>query len=61
MPFREKGIPTVLQIENYEAERNPSMHTPDDTTTAINVGYLLEHIKLTAAMAADLGGPAPLP
>jgi hypothetical protein len=54
VPFRAKGITTVLQIEDYEDERNPGMHSPSDTITNLNLDYLLEQIRLTVAIAARL-------
>jgi len=58
VPFREKGLPTALQIENYNnGERNPYYHTPKDTIDYINIEYLLEQIKATITIANQLLGP----
>ncbi len=57
MPFREKGIPTVLQIQNYQSERNPYNHTPQDNIAHMNIDYWLEQIKATTAIAAHLAVP----
>jgi hypothetical protein len=54
VPFREKGIPTALQIENYQEEKNPAYHTPNDTVTMMNYDYWLEQMKGTIAVAAHL-------
>ncbi len=60
MPFREKGIPTSLQIENYEVERNPYYHGTGDRVAKINLDYWLEQMKATTAIAAHLAGPMAL-
>jgi hypothetical protein len=57
MPFRGKGIPTVLQIENREDEYNPYYHSPQDTITHMNLDYWEEQIKATIATAAHLAVP----
>jgi hypothetical protein len=57
VPFRVKGIPTGLQIENYEGERNPYMHTPEDLVANMYLDYWFEQIKATTAIAAHLAGP----
>jgi len=54
VPFREKGIPTVLQVQSYEGERNPHMHSPQDDIANMNLDYWLEQIKATIAIAAQL-------
>ncbi len=56
MPFRAKGIPTGLQIENYEEEQNPNMHSPGDRIININMDYWFEQIKATTAIVGILGG-----
>jgi hypothetical protein len=58
VPFREKGIPTGLQIENYNGgERNPYYHTGDDRISHLNLDYWVEQIKATTAIAAQLALP----
>jgi hypothetical protein len=57
VPFREKGIPTGLQIENYEDERNPYYHSHEDRIAYINLDYFLEQMKATTAIAAHLAIP----
>lgn len=58
MPFREKGIPTALQIENYsESDRNPYYHSPQDAVDHINLEYFLEHVKTTIVVAGRLAEP----
>lgn len=52
------GIPTALQIENYnEGERNPYYHDPQDTVAHINLDYWLEQMKATVAFTAHLADP----
>jgi hypothetical protein len=57
VPFREKGIPTGLQIENYESEQNPYKHTSQDSIAHMNLDYWLEQMKATTAIAAHLAVP----
>jgi hypothetical protein len=57
MPFRERGIPTVLQIENREDEYSPQRHSTNDTIAHMNLDYWLEQIKATIAIAAHLAVP----
>jgi hypothetical protein len=58
VPFREKGIPTALQIQNFDGgERNPYDHSPQDTISNMNITYWLEQIKATIAIATQLVGP----
>jgi hypothetical protein len=58
MPFREKGLATALQIQNYDGgERNPYNHLPEDTLAHMNVDYWVEQMKATIAIALQLAGP----
>jgi hypothetical protein len=57
VPFREKGIATALQIQSYQSERNPSYHTTQDNIAHMNLGYWLEQMKATTAIAAHLAVP----
>jgi hypothetical protein len=57
MPFRARGIPTALQIESYEGEKNPHHHAPSDSIAQMNLDYWLEQIKATTAIAAHLAIP----
>jgi hypothetical protein len=58
VPFRAKGIPTGLQIENYNnGEKNAYYHQPGDSVAHMNLDYWLEQMKATAAIAAHLAGP----
>jgi hypothetical protein len=52
------GIATVLQIQNYNAERNLFKHTPLDNIANMNLDYWIEQIKATTAIAAHLAIPA---
>ena len=57
MPFREEGIASGLQIQNYQSERNPYYHTPQDEIAHMNLDYWLEQMKATTAIAAHLAVP----
>lgn len=57
MPFRAKGISTILQIENREDEYNPYYHSSEDTIAHMNLDYWEEQIKATVATAAHLAVP----
>lgn len=60
MPFREKGITAVVQIQNYKKsgkDRNPYYHTDLDSFAYINPDYFLNQIKATTAIAAHLAVP----
>lgn len=46
-----------MQIEDYEHERNPYMHTAEDTIAHMNLDYWEEQIKATVAIAAHLAVP----
>jgi hypothetical protein len=57
VPFRAKGIPTALQVQNHEGEKNPNNHTPLDSIAHMNLDYWLEQIKATIAIASYLAVP----
>ena len=60
MPFRAKGIPAGVQIQNYKGElkeRNPYNHTSQDSIAHMNLDYWLEQVKATTAIAGQLAVP----
>ncbi len=57
MAFREKGIASGVQIEDYHAERNPYDHTAQDSMARMNLEYWQEQMKAAAAIAAQLAVP----
>lgn len=57
MPFRERGITTVLQIEDYENDKNPYYNTTGDSIAHMNLGYWEEQIKASVIFAAHLLTP----
>lgn len=55
------GIPTALQIEDYDytdgGEKNPYYHTSGDNIEHMNLDYWMEQMKATTAIAAHLAIP----
>jgi hypothetical protein len=45
-----------LQIESYEGEQNPYLHSSGDRVAEMNMEYYLEQMKATVAIALDLAG-----
>lgn len=57
MPFRERGITTVLQIEDYENDKNPYYNSTGDTISHMNLDYWEEQTKASLIFAAYLLTP----
>ncbi len=60
IPFREKGVPAVLQIEDKTGDFNPQYHRQGDTLANMTLGYWQDHIRALTAAAAVLAEPVPL-
>jgi hypothetical protein len=45
-----------VQIEDYHGDKNPYVHSPNDTITHINAGFLLKQMQATVAFAGQLAG-----
>ena len=50
----------MLQIENYNAERNYAKHTPLDNIPTMNLDYWVEQIKALIAITAHLAILSPV-
>jgi Zn-dependent M28 family amino/carboxypeptidase len=57
IPFREKGVPSVLQIEDKEADFNPYYHSVGDTVDHMDADYFTAHVRAVAAIAYELLRP----
>lgn len=60
MPFRERGITTVLQIEDYENDKNPYYNSTGDTIAHMDLDYWEEHIKASLIFVVHLLTPLEL-
>jgi hypothetical protein len=56
-PFREKGIPAVLQIEDMAGDFNRYYHTSGDTAGHMDQAYWVAQIKALVASMAQFAGP----
>jgi len=61
VPFREKGIPSVQQIEDKTADFNRYYHTADDTVDHMDHDYWLAMERGLVAMIGVLAEPQPAP
>ena len=57
MPFRERGITTILQIEDYEHDKNPFYNTTGGNIAHMDLDYWIEQIKASIIFAAHLLTP----
>lgn len=57
IPFREEGIPAVLQIEDMENDFNRYYHGGGDTIRHMNIEYFMAQTRALTAVMAHLAGP----
>jgi aminopeptidase YwaD len=57
MRFWEAGLPAAVLVEGVGYDGYPFYHQPQDTIDQLNVSYLREMIRLTAATTALLTAP----